>query len=130
MKKLHVEEPAQEALAQSADFYRQALGVQVVRHVDLAQGLCAMNDLARPGEWPSLVEVIRGRGRNGCKLAYVVPDVTQACSRLQASGAVICRAPRDGGTAMVCSPEGIAAELIPDSTRALLASAPAHHLSN
>jgi predicted enzyme related to lactoylglutathione lyase len=119
MKTLRVEDPARAVLAKSADFYRQALGVQVVRHVELAQGLCAMSDLAGPGGGATLVEVIRGRGRNGCKLAYVVPDVPLACRRLQASGAVICRAPRDGGTAMVCSPGGIAAELIPDSTRVL-----------
>lgn len=105
-------------LAQSADFYRHALGVQVVRHVELAQGLCAMNDLARPGERATLIEMIRGRGRNGCKLAYVVPDVDAAASRLLASGAVLCRASRDGDMAMVCSPDGIAAELIPGNTQA------------
>jgi lactoylglutathione lyase len=112
-----------EALAASANFYRQALGVQVVRRVELAQGHYAMNDLARPGEAATLIEMIRERRRNGCRLAYVVPDIRLACRRLQECGAVVCLPALDGNMASVCSPDGVPAELIQGSPQGT--SAPA-----
>jgi hypothetical protein len=119
MKKpqLHVKQAGASPAQQAAMFYRRALGVQVIRHVELAQGLCAMNDLAPPGarEQPPLVEMIRGNPRNGCHLAYVVPDVGAACRRLLANGAELCGRAPEGGVTRICSPAGIPAELIQGS---------------
>ncbi|KAF1035776.1 MAG: hypothetical protein GAK35_04170 [Herbaspirillum frisingense] len=102
------EAPTEDSIA----FYRHALGVQVVRRTELAQGLYTMNDLAPPGEAPTSVEMIRQVRRNGCNLAYIVPDVEAACRKLQACGAVICKGRPQGSVARACSPVGLPAELI------------------
>lgn len=56
-------------------------------------------------------EVYQG-GRNFGHLAYEVDDVYATCQRLQDSGVVINRPPRDGRMAFVRSPDNISIELL------------------
>lgn len=51
-------------------------------------------------------------GRKFGHLAFAVPDIHEACARLQAGGVTILRPPRDGRMAFVKSPDGISVELL------------------
>jgi lactoylglutathione lyase len=51
-------------------------------------------------------------GRNFGHLAYRVDNIYEVCERLQKSGIVINRPPRDGHMAFVRSPDGISIEIL------------------
>ncbi|MEY5100465.1 MAG: hypothetical protein RJA36_3184 [Pseudomonadota bacterium] len=106
-------------LEASLRFYRDALGLQVVRQFDVPQGRFTLAYLAAPGDEQAQVELTYnwdpedyGGGRNFGHLAYAVDDIYATCERLQAHGVTIVRPPRDGWMAFVRSPDNISIELL------------------
>ena len=53
-------------------------------------------------------------GRNFGHLAFTVKNIYNTCEKLQKSGVVINRPPRDGNMAFIKSPDGISLELLQD----------------
>ena len=103
----------------SLRFYRDALGLQVIKRNDYPQGKFTLIFLAAPGDHAAQVELTHnwepetyGGGRNFGHLAYEVDDIYAACERLQQHGVTINRPPRDGRMAFVRSPDNISLELI------------------
>ena len=108
----------------SLKFYRDALGLEVVRRTDHEAGRFTLIYLAAPGDeaaqveltynWPAAdgsAEAYTG-GRNFGHIAYAVDDIYASCARLMAHGVIINRPPRDGRMAFVRSPDGISIELL------------------
>lgn len=127
MKYLHTMVRARD-LDETLDFYCDKLGLVEVRRHESEQGrftlvfLAAPDDVeaAKAGHSPLLEitwnwdpESYEG-GRNFGHLAYRVEDIYALCRRLQDSGVVINRPPRDGHMAFVRSPDGISIELLQD----------------
>jgi lactoylglutathione lyase len=117
-------------LEHSLEFYRDALGLVVVRRSEHEAGRFTLVYLGAPGDeankyqpqveltynWPDAdgkVETYTG-GRNFGHIAYAVPDIYAACQRLADHGVTILRPPRDGRMAFVRSPDGISIELLQD----------------
>lgn len=103
----------------SLGFYRDALGLEVVRRKDFPEGRFTLVYLAAPGDGDAQVELtwnhdpeVYTGGRNFGHLAYAVDDIYAACLRLQQHGVAILRPPRDGRMAFVRSPDGISVELL------------------
>ncbi|HET8732012.1 MAG TPA: VOC family protein [Moraxellaceae bacterium] len=103
----------------SLRFYRDALGLEVVRRKDHEQGRFTLVFLAAPGDGAAEIELTYNwdpesytGGRNFGHIAYAVPDIYAACRRLQEHGVVILRPPRDGRMAFVRSPDNISIELL------------------
>jgi lactoylglutathione lyase len=106
-------------LDESLRFYRDALGLEVVRQRDYPQGKYTLVFLAAPGQPEAEVELTHNwdpesytGGRNFGHLAYAVDDIYAACERLQQHGVQILRPPRDGRMAFVRSPDSISIELL------------------
>ena len=108
----------------SLRFYRDALGLEVLRERKREGGRFTLIFLAAPGDssaqieltynWPAAdgaPEVYTG-GRNFGHLAYAVDDIYASCQRLLDHGVVISRPPRDGNMAFVRSPDGVSIELL------------------
>jgi lactoylglutathione lyase len=100
-------------------FYRDALGLNVVRKNEYPQGRFTLVYLAAPGDEDAQVELtynwdpeVYTGGRNFGHLAYAVDDIYVACEKLQAHGVTILRPPRDGRMAFVRSPDDISIELL------------------
>jgi lactoylglutathione lyase len=106
-------------LEASLSFYRDALGLEVLRVQEVPSGRFTLAFLAAPGDSTAQVEltynwdpeVLTG-GRNFGHLAYAVDDIYAACDRLQSHGVTILRPPRDGYMAFVRSPDNISIELL------------------
>ena len=103
----------------SLRFYRDALGLEVLRIQDVPQGRFTLAFLAAPGDAQAQVELTHnwdaedyGSARNFGHLAYAVDDIYATCERLQAHGVQIVRPPRDGYMAFVRSPDQISVELL------------------
>lgn len=103
----------------SLRFYRDALGLEVTRRTDHEAGRFTLIYLAAPGQPEAEIELTHNwdpetytGGRNFGHVAYAVPDIYEACRRLQAHGVTILRPPRDGRMAFVRSPDGISVELL------------------
>lgn len=103
----------------SLRFYRDALGLALVRQFDNPGGRFTLAYLAAPGDHGAQVELTYnwdpedlGGSRNFGHLAYAVDDVYAACERLQQHGVTILRPPRDGYMAFVRSPDNISIELL------------------
>ncbi|MFN3736160.1 VOC family protein [Hydrogenophaga sp.] len=103
----------------SLRFYRDALGLEVIRRNDYPQGRFTLVFLAAPGDHEAQVELTHNwdpetytGGRNFGHLAYEVDNIYAACERLQAHGVTILRPPRDGRMAFVRSPDQISVELL------------------
>jgi lactoylglutathione lyase len=103
----------------SLRFYRDALGLEVIKRTDYPQGKFTLIFLAAPGDHTAQVELTHNwepeqytGGRNFGHLAYAVDDIYAACERLQQQGVIINRPPRDGRMAFVRSPDGISIELL------------------
>ncbi|MFK3736116.1 VOC family protein [Massilia sp. TN1-12] len=103
----------------SLAFYRDALGLEVVRRFDQPQGRFTLVYLAAPGDHQAQVELTYNwdpepytGGRNFGHLAYEVDDLYAACRRLLDHGVTINRPPRDGWMAFVRSPDNISIELL------------------
>lgn len=120
----------------SLRFYRDALGLEVIRRNDYPQGRYTLVFLAAPGDHEAQVEITHNwdpeaytGGRNFGHLAYEVDDIYAACERLQAHGVTILRPPRDGRMAFVRSPDQISIELLQKGT-ALAPQAPWKDMPN
>lgn len=106
-------------LETSLAFYRDALGLEVLRVRDVPAGRFTLAFLAAPGDHDAQVELTYNwdpetlsGGRNFGHLAYAVDDIYVQCERLQAHGVAILRPPRDGYMAFVRSPDNISIELL------------------
>jgi lactoylglutathione lyase len=106
-------------LEASLKFYRDALGLEVLRSKEVPAGRFTLVFLAGPGDSSAQVELtynwdpeeLQG-GRNFGHLAYAVDDIYATCERLQNHGVTILRPPRDGYMAFVRSPDNISVELL------------------
>ena len=106
-------------LEASLQFYRDALGLVVLKTKEVPQGrftlvyLCAPNDdiahLELTYNWDP--EEYTG-GRNFGHLAYGVENIYATCEKLQGHGVQILRPPRDGYMAFIRSPDNISIELL------------------
>lgn len=106
-------------LEASLRFYRDGLGLEVVRQKEYPQGRFTLVYLAAPGDADAQVELtynwdpeVYSGGRNFGHLAYEVDDIYALCRHLMAQGVVINRPPRDGHMAFVRSPDSISIELL------------------
>lgn len=106
-------------LEASLRFYRDALGLEVIRQRDSEQGRFTLVYLAAPGDHDAQVELtynwdpeVYSGGRNFGHLAYQVKDIYATCQRLAEQGITINRPPRDGYMAFVRSPDNISIELL------------------
>lgn len=106
-------------LEASLQFYRDALGLTVIRQADYPQGKFTLVYLAAPGDEEAQVELTYNwdpetytGGRNFGHLAYEVDNIYAMCERLQSHGVTILRPPRDGRMAFVRSPDHISIELL------------------
>ena len=106
-------------LEASLRFYRDALGLEVVREREYPQGKFTLVYLAAPGDQEAQVELTYNwdpetytGGRNFGHLAYEVADIYAMCERLMQHGVTIKRPPRDGRMAFVRSPDNISIELL------------------
>ncbi|NCV64462.1 MAG: lactoylglutathione lyase [Betaproteobacteria bacterium] len=106
-------------LEASLHFYRDALGLEVLRSKEVPSGRFTLVFLAAPGDSQAQVELtynwdpetLQG-GRNFGHLAYAVENIYATCERLQQHGVTILRPPRDGYMAFVRSPDNISVELL------------------
>ena len=106
-------------LETSLRFYRDALGLEVIRTHEAPAGRYTLVYLAAPGQPEAQVELtwnwdpeVYTGGRNFGHLAYEVDDIHATCQRLVEHGVAILRPPRDGHMAFVRSPDGISVELL------------------
>ncbi len=106
-------------LEASLRFYRDALGLEVLRQREVPQGRYTLAFLAAPGDASAQVELTYNwdaepytGGRNFGHLAYAVDDIYATCQRLVDHGVTISRPPRDGRMAFVRSPDQISIELL------------------
>ncbi len=106
-------------LEASLKFYRDALGLEVIRTREVPKGRFTLVFLAAPGDPSAQVELTwnwdpeeYGGGRNFGHLAYQVDDIYATCQRLLDHGVAIVRPPRDGHMAFVRSPDQISIELL------------------
>ena len=110
-------------LEASLRFYRDALGLTVLRTNEYPQGRFTLVYLAAPGDEDAQVELtynwdpeVYSGGRNFGHLAYAVDNIYATCAHLQAHGVTILRPPRDGRMAFVRSPDDISVELLQKGT--------------
>jgi len=103
----------------SLKFYRDALGLEVIRSYESEAGRFTLIYLAAPGDEEAQVELtynwdpeVYSGGRNFGHIAYEVDDIYALCARLQQHGVTILRPPRDGRMAFVRSPDQISIELL------------------
>lgn len=106
-------------LEASLKFYRDALGLEVVRSQEVPKGRFTLTFLAAPGDSSAQIELTHNwdpesydGGRNFGHLAYRVDDIYATCQRLLDHGVTINRPPRDGHMAFVRSPDNISIELL------------------
>lgn len=106
-------------LETSLSFYRDALGLNVLRTKDSEQGRFTLVYLAAPSDEDAQLELTYNwdpeaytGGRNFGHLAYAVENIYATCEKLQTHGVTIARPPRDGRMAFVRSPDGISIELL------------------
>lgn len=106
-------------IEQSLRFYRDALGLELLKTYESEQGRFTLVFLAAPGDSEAQVELTYNwdpepydEGRNFGHLAYQVDDIYAACQRLMDHGVTINRPPRDGHMAFVRSPDNISIELL------------------
>ncbi len=103
----------------SLRFYRDALGLNVLKTKEHPHGRFTLVYLAAPGDEDAQLELtynwdpeVYSGGRNFGHLAYAVDDIYAMCEKLQSSGVTILRPPRDGRMAFVRSPDDISIELL------------------
>ncbi len=103
------------------DFYCAKLGLRELRRSESPQGRFTLVFLGTGAEGDAAeIELTYNwdekepypTGRFFGHLAFQVDDIYATCARLQASGVVIHRPPRDGRMAFVKSPDGHSVELL------------------
>jgi lactoylglutathione lyase len=110
-------------IEQSLAFYRDALGLQVLKEYSSESGRFTLIYLASPGDEHAQIELtynwdpeVYTGGRNFGHIAFAVDNIYALCGRLQSHGVVINRPPRDGRMAFVRSPDQISVELLQKGT--------------
>ena len=95
------------------------LGLKEIRRKDNEKGRFTLVFMATDEGEPEIeltynwdVEERYSEGRNFGHLAFRVDNIYQMCSRLQDSGTVIHRPPRDGAMAFIRTPDNISIELL------------------
>jgi lactoylglutathione lyase len=103
----------------SLRFYRDALGLEVVRESEHPKGRFTLVYLAAPGDHDAQLELTfnwdpeeYAGDRNFGHVAFRVDDIYATCARLMQHGVTINRPPRDGHMAFVRSPDNISIELL------------------
>mgnify|MGYP002024953267 CR=1 FL=1 len=104
----------------SMKFFVEALGLKLIRRIDVEEGRFSLIFLAAEGDESSQIELTYnwdgdelGNGsRNFGHLAYEVDDIYKTCKTLVEQGVQINRPPRDGRMAFVKSPDNISVELL------------------
>ncbi len=103
----------------SLRFYRDGLGLEVLRRTEHVAGRFTLVYLAAPGQPEAQVELtynwdpeIYTGGRNFGHIAFAVDDIYATCQRLMDHGVQVVRPPRDGRMAFVRSPDQISIELL------------------
>ena len=99
----------------SMRFFVEALGLKLIRRIDIEEGRFSLIFLAAEGDEDSQIELTYnwdgddlGNGsRNFGHLAYEVEDIYKTCETLIEQGVQINRPPRDGRMAFVKSPDNI-----------------------
>ena len=106
-------------LDESLRFYRDALGLELLKQREVPQGRFTLVFLSAPGDHAAQVELtwnwdpeVYAGGRNFGHLAYAVDDIYASCQRLIDHGVTISRPPRDGRMAFVRSPDQVSIELL------------------
>ena len=103
----------------SLAFYRDFLGLEVVRQRDSENGRFTLIFLAPPNQKNAQIELTYNwdhedlkEGRNFGHLAFEVEDIYAVCETLRRNNVPINRPPRDGYMAFVRSPDNISIELL------------------
>ncbi len=103
----------------SLRFYRDALGLEVLRRTEHEAGRFTLVYLAAPGQPEAHVELtynwdpeVYTGGRNFGHIAFAVDNIYATCQRLMDHGVQVVRPPRDGRMAFVRSPDQISIELL------------------
>ena len=104
----------------SMKFFVDALGLKLIRQIDIEEGRFSLIFLAAEGNEESQIELTYnwdgddlGTGsRNFGHLAYEVENIYETCQKLMDQGVLINRPPRDGRMAFVKSPDNISVELL------------------
>ncbi len=106
-------------LEASIRFYRDALGLELVRQYEVAAGRFTLAYLAAPNDPEAELELTYNwdpeeltGARNFGHVAYAVENIYEMCERLQSHGVTILRPPRDGRMAFIRSPDNISIELL------------------
>tara|TARA_B100000965_G_scaffold49443_1_gene36377 strand:+ start:634 stop:1056 length:423 start_codon:yes stop_codon:yes gene_type:complete len=104
----------------SMRFFVEALGLKLIRRIDIEEGRFSLIFLAAEGDEDSQIELtynwdgddLGDGSRNFGHLAYEVEDIYKTCETLIEQGVQINRPPRDGRMAFVKSPDNISVELL------------------
>ena len=107
-------------IEQSLEFYCNRLGLKEIRRKDSEEGKFTLVFLAAPKQEEVCIELTYNwnsaenytEGRNFGHLAFEVDNIYEICEKLQNSGIVINRPPRDGRMAFIRSPDNISIELL------------------
>ena len=107
-------------IEQSLEFYCNLLGLKEIRRKNSEEGKFTLVFLAAPKQEEVCVELTYNwnsnenytEGRNFGHLAFEVDNIYEICEKLQNSGIVINRPPRDGRMAFIRSPDNISIELL------------------
>ncbi|MGK2927745.1 MAG: VOC family protein [Lysobacterales bacterium] len=106
-------------LDESLEFYRDKLGLKVVRRSDYEAGRYTLVYLGPEGQEECQLELTYNwdpekytGGRNFGHVAYEVEDIYDTCQRLMDGGITMLRPPRDGHMAFIRSPDEISIELL------------------
>lgn len=109
-------------LDKTMEFFR-LLGLEEIRRIDNDKGRFSLVFMAPANQPECPVELtynwdgddhLPSDSRHFGHLAYSVENIYEMCQKLQDSGVVINRPPRDGHMAFVRSPDNISIELLQD----------------
>ena len=105
-------------IKKSLHFYQELLGLKLLRHNDYENGKFSLYYLATQ-EGESEIELTHNwddseyqAGNAFGHLAFSVENIYEICQKLEDSGVVILRPPRDGHMAFVKDPSGVSIELL------------------
>ena len=108
-------------IEKSLDFYCKTLGLKEIKRKENKEGKYTLIFLGadNSSKDTGLLELTFNwdpedytSGRNFGHLAYSVKNIYETCEKIQKSGIVINRPPRDGRMAFIKSPDGISIELL------------------
>jgi len=105
-------------IKKSLQFYQELLGLKLLRKKDYEAGRFSLYYLATVDGSPEIelthnwdnAEYTNGNAFG--HLAFAVENIYELCQKLEDSGVVILRPPRDGHMAFVKDPSGISIELL------------------